>query len=80
MATTTNALITSGGSYSGCMKLVGEAFKENALSMDLNAKVNLLGIRNWGAVTNNHLLINVNRNSLFRFDQSNFLISFSRIA
>ena len=52
-------MITSGGSYSGCMKLVGEAFKENALSMDFSAKINLLGIRNWGSVTNNHLLINV---------------------
>jgi hypothetical protein len=41
------------------MKIVGEAFKENALSMDFSSKVNLLGIRNWGSVTNNHLLINV---------------------
>lgn len=58
VATTTNALITSGGSYSGCMKLVGEAFRENSLSIDLNHKINLLGIASWGSVCNNYKLIN----------------------
>lgn len=62
VATTTNALITTGGSYSGCMKLVGEAFKDNALSMDVSHKISILGIANWGTVTSNYKLINVIRN------------------
>lgn len=45
-----DALITSGGSYNGCMKLVGEAFKKNALSVDPNKVVNLLGIANWDTI------------------------------
>ena len=57
VATTTNAIITSGGSYSGCMKIIGEAFKDNAFSID--NKIPLIGIRNWGSVTNNYKLINV---------------------
>ena len=57
VATTTNALVTTGGTNSGCMKLVGEAFKNNSLSSDLDKRVTLLGIANWGSVTNNAKLI-----------------------
>jgi len=68
VATTTNAIITSGGSYSGCMKIIGEAFKDNAFSID--NKIPLIGIRNWGSVTNNYKLINVK----FFFQLSNFFV------
>lgn len=57
VATTTNALIVTGGTYNGCMKLVGEAFKNNALSIDLAQRIVLLGIANWGSVANNEKLI-----------------------
>ena len=57
-ATTTNAIIITGGSYNGCMKLVGEAFKNNALSIDCDKRISLLGIANWGTVTNNEKLVN----------------------
>jgi hypothetical protein len=57
VATTTHALITTGGSYNGCMKLVGEAFKENALSIDPSKKVVVLGIANWCSVTKYESLI-----------------------
>ncbi len=57
VATTTNALIVTGGSYNGCMKLVGEAFKNNALSIDLAQRIILLGITNWGSVANKEKLI-----------------------
>ena len=53
-----DAWITSGGSYKGCMKLVGEAFKENALSLDPNQKVTVLGIPNWCSVAKYESLIN----------------------
>jgi hypothetical protein len=43
------------------MKLVGEAFKDNALSLDLETKVTVLGIANWCTVTNYHKLINRNK-------------------
>ena len=54
-----DAWITSGGSYNGCMKVVGEAFKDNALAIDPDKKVVVLGIANWSTVTNRDLLINV---------------------
>ena len=57
VATTTNALIITGGSYNGCMKLVGEAFKDNALSVDLAQRIVLLGVANWGTVSNNEKLV-----------------------
>jgi hypothetical protein len=57
VATTTNALITSGGTYNGCMKLVGEAFKENALSVDPSKVVTVLGITNWDSIYNKTTLI-----------------------
>lgn len=50
------ALITTGGTYNGCMKLVGEAFKENSLSVDSNQIADVLGIATWGSIQNNHLL------------------------
>jgi hypothetical protein len=57
VATTTNALIITGGSYNGCMKLVGEAFKNNAASISLEQRIVLLGIANWGTVSNNDKLV-----------------------
>lgn len=57
VATTTNALIITGGSHNGCMKLVGEAFKNNALSIDLAQRIVLLGITNWGSVANKEKLV-----------------------
>lgn len=57
VATTTNAIITSGGTYNGCMKLIGEAFRENALSVDPTKIVTVLGIANWGSIHNNKNLI-----------------------
>ncbi len=57
VATTTNALVITGGSYNGCMKLIGEAFGKNAVSINLEQKIALLGIANWGSITNNEKLI-----------------------
>jgi hypothetical protein len=56
--TSQDAWITTGGSYNGCMKLVGEAFEDNALSIDPEKKVVVLGIANWCTVTNYEKLIN----------------------
>jgi hypothetical protein len=39
------------------MKLVGEAFKENALSIDPTQKVVVLGIANWCSVAKYETLI-----------------------
>lgn len=51
------ALITTGGTYNGCMKLVGEAFKENSLSIDSDQMADVLGIATWGSIQNNERLI-----------------------
>jgi hypothetical protein len=40
------------------MKLVGEAFEDNALSIDPEKKVVVLGIANWCTVTNYEKMIN----------------------
>jgi hypothetical protein len=39
------------------MKLVGEAFKENLLSIDPNLKIPVLGVSNWCSVANYETLI-----------------------
>ena len=39
------------------MKLIGEAFKENSLSIDLSLKVPVLAISNWCTVANYETLI-----------------------
>lgn len=65
VVTTTNPLIVTGGTNTGCMKLVGEAFNDNAISMDLANKIVLLGIANWGSVTHREKLIHTQVNSKF---------------
>ena len=83
VATTTNALVTTGGTNSGCMKLVGEAFKNNSLSSDLDKRVTLLGIANWGSVTNNTKLIrnevNFSFNLLTLYEMISFLLFFLKV-
>ncbi|RNA09709.1 transient receptor potential cation channel subfamily M member 3 isoform X26 [Brachionus plicatilis] len=64
-AVTTNALVTTGGTNGGCMKLVGEAFRLNAFSIDQSNKVNLLGIADWCPVYNKSALINTDSKSSF---------------
>lgn len=49
--------MTSGGTYNGCMELVGQAFKENSLSVDPNEVANVLGIATWNSIQNNQSLI-----------------------
>jgi hypothetical protein len=49
--------ISTGGSYSGVMKCVGEAVKENAFSLNPNEKIVVLGIANWCSVARNEELI-----------------------
>ena len=41
----------------GCMQLVGEAFKENSLSIDPSLIVPVLGIGNWCTAANYESLI-----------------------
>jgi hypothetical protein len=52
-----DAWVISGGSYMGCMQLVGEAFKENSLSIDPSLIVPVLGIANWCTAANYESLI-----------------------
>ena len=56
-----DAWVTTAGYYKGYMKLIGEAFKENLLSLDPNKKVVVLGIASWCAVANYNQLIKVNK-------------------
>ena len=46
-ATSTNALIITGGTNTGVMKLVGEAYNDSIIDL---SKVALLGIATWGKV------------------------------
>ena len=57
VASTTNALVVTGGTNSGCMKLVGDSFKDHSLSIGLAKNIVLLGIANWGSITNNKKLV-----------------------
>lgn len=53
-------MIISGGMHMGCMKLVGEAFKDNTYSFNDNQKITVLGITNWRTVRGNESLVTVN--------------------
>ena len=55
-------MITSGGRNMGCMKLVGEAFRESAfsLSVDQNKRVVVLGIGSWTTTRGNDALLIAN--------------------
>jgi transient receptor potential cation channel subfamily M protein 8 len=53
-----DAWVTTGGTNNGCMKLVGEAFRLNSLSVDPDKLVPLLGIANWCTVENHEFLKN----------------------
>jgi hypothetical protein len=44
----------------GCMKLVGDAFKQNSESIDPNQKVVVLGISDWGTTARKETLIRDN--------------------
>jgi hypothetical protein len=55
-----DAWIISGGSHTGCMKLVGEAFRKNSLSIDPSLKIPVLGVSNWCTVANYETLIRPN--------------------
>ena len=63
-----DAWVSTGGTYRGCMKLVGEAFKENTLSIDPNEKIVVLGIANWGSVKKSELLLR-NRATTINYDK-----------
>ncbi len=52
-----DAWIISGGSHTGCMKLIGEAFKENSHSIDPSLRIPVLGVSNWCSVANYETLI-----------------------
>ena len=60
VAMNTRAWVTSGGSYNGCMRLIGDAFKNNTHSIDSDKNVTVLGIANWCTITNNEQLLNKN--------------------
>jgi len=53
-----DAWVTTGGTNNGCMKLVGEAFRLNSMSVDPDKLVPLLGIANWCTVENHENLKN----------------------
>lgn len=45
------------------MRVVGEAFKKNALSVDPNKIINLIGIANWDTIYNKDYLLNQVKNT-----------------
>ncbi len=51
------------------MKLIGEAFRENSLSIDPSLKIPVLAISNWCSVANYETLIrpNVSLKKIFSF-------------
>ena len=53
-ATSTNALIITGGTNTGVMKLVGEAIAESVVDL---SKVALLGIATWGKIADRNELV-----------------------
>ena len=53
-ATSTNALIITGGTNAGVMKLVGEAVAESVFDL---SKISVLGIVSWGKVASREKLI-----------------------
>lgn len=56
-------MIISGGMHLGCMKLVGEAFKDTGYSSD--DRVPILGISNWTTIRGNEALVYANVLILF---------------
>ena len=44
------------------MRVVGEAFKKNALSVDPSKIINLIGIANWDTIYNKAYLLNQVKN------------------
>lgn len=56
-AYSTNGWITTGGSYSGIMKYIGEAFKKDVRSLNEDEKITVLGIANWNTVAKRDGLI-----------------------
>ena len=57
VATTTESWETSGGKNQGCMKLVGDAFKQNSETIDPSQKVVVLGISDWCTIARKENLI-----------------------
>jgi hypothetical protein len=57
-----DAMITSGGRNLGCMKLVGEAFRESGYMLNLNEKkrVVVLSIGSWTTTRGNETLLLAN--------------------
>jgi len=56
-AYSTNAWITTGGSYAGVMKYIGEAVHKNINSLNAEKRLVLLGIANWTTVAKRESLI-----------------------
>jgi len=56
-AYSTNAWITTGGSYTGIMKYIGEAVHRNINSLNVEKRLILLGIANWTTVAKRESLI-----------------------
>jgi transient receptor potential cation channel subfamily M protein 2 len=60
-AISTNALIITGGTNAGVMKLVGDAIAESVVDL---SKVAVLGIATWGKVAyRNKLVVNMRNNN-----------------
>ncbi|XP_064607537.1 transient receptor potential cation channel subfamily M member-like 2 isoform X2 [Liolophura sinensis] len=57
-ALSTDAWITSGGTHTGVMKYVGEAFRDLAMGQSTQNKVVALGIATWGCIMNKESLVN----------------------
>jgi hypothetical protein len=68
-ATSTNALIITGGTNTGVMKLVGEAISESVVDL---SKVALLGIATWGKIAFKSKLV-VRFLSIFELKNYKFL-------
>ena len=60
-------MVTSGGQDMGCMKLVGEAFKENSFKFDESKQVVVLAISNWRTIRGKEILKNENVNTTLYF-------------
>jgi len=56
-AYSTNAWITTGGSYAGVMKYIGDAVHKNINSLNAEKRLVLLGIANWTTVAKRESLI-----------------------
>ena len=71
-AANTNALIITGGTYTGVMKLVGEAYNEAIIDL---SNVSVLGIASWARVADAEtLVVSENRNQNKRFLSHNLYL------